>query len=265
MPPVTLRSSRSFLLPVLTILPILGTLGVLSAALGSFTPAEARGTPSRAPLPRLNWVERVENGTLYFQGGIPSLQTPLQDLNLLGILESSGAPERDPKALFLLASAKTCPGCGQDRAIYLQRLSGGKPVQFTHPGRIVDPKSGAVTLDSRAFYGRCLGGRGEVYVAFQKERIERRKKRARIENSVFIAEPTAELVREELLHKGFPSLSGVIQRVRQGSCWEVPSRHRPQSGPIVSLKVSPDDEEDDDDGVETPGEEGAKPASEVKP
>ena len=232
-------------------------------------PRASLGAPvvNRAPGPGLNWVDRVENSTVYFKAPspgaspLPSVVTPFQEIQALGILGPTPltlSTPVNPKEHYLLAAARTCPGCGTDRAVYLMKLTGGKPIQFTHPGRLVDPKTGAVTLDSRAFYGHCLTGAEDVYLAFQKERIDRKKRRVRIENSVFIARIESDFVHEELLHKGFPSLGAVIARVKTGSCWEVPGRHRQQSGPIVSLRVDQGDDSDDDvdeseSGVKKPG------------
>jgi len=149
-----------------------------------------------------------------------ALRLPLYEVRHLGNLN----PPEPGGQTHLLVAAKPCKDCPQDRGIFLVRLDGTKPLQFTYPGKILDPKTRATLMDSRAFYGKCLSGTtSDAYVVFQNERIDRRKS---LQSSVYIAEPGKEFVKERLIERRAPRLDATLKRVRTKLCHEVEGRSR---------------------------------------
>lgn len=169
-------------------------------------------------------VSHVEGTTVHFKVpegmSLPqSLTTSLHDLKHLGTLESpeGGSP-------YLLFSGRPCLSCPLDKSLYMLRPDGGKPVQFVYPGKVIDPKSGSLILESRAFFGKCLPSTNEdVYVVFQKERVDRRRY---LQSSVFVARMGKYRIHESLMERRLPKISATLKRVRQKQCREIEGRNR---------------------------------------
>ncbi len=170
--------------------------------------------------------DRIEGSTLILKAvpgqATPSpIQTELYDLRYLGTLRPpADAPTVPP---YFLLTAKPCKTCALDSGIYAVR-PGGRTEPFVHPGKIIDPSSRSVALESRAFFGRCLyQSKNDLYVVFQKERVDRR---AQMQPSVFVAEPGADHLQERLLERRLPRLQDTLKLVKAKQCQEIISRNR---------------------------------------
>jgi hypothetical protein len=148
----------------------------------------------------------------------PRLKTGLFDLSYIGSLQSNagGLP-------YFLIDAKPCESCQDERKIYVVRPNGAKPTSFVYPGKVFEPKSHALLLESRAFFGECLPRKGASYVVFQKEKIDRRRS---LQTSVFIAEAGKDYFDERLLERHLPSIATTLKLVKKKSCHEIPGRNR---------------------------------------
>lgn len=195
-------------------------------------------------------VERVEGQTLFFR--VPEGKTKpapqkvdLHDISPLGAIGKT-----------VVLAAKPCQNCSQEKAIYLLTPGKSKPQPYVFPGKILDPKTRAVLLESRGFFGKCLNRRGPVYVVYQKERVDRRKS---LQTSVFFAEPNANHpghLDETLLERHLPSLNETLRMVKLKTCREVPGSNRMMLSRPLDLKPrnSREQNEDDDSIDDTPKE-----------
>ena len=206
------------------------------------------------------FFDRAEGSVIYFQaasnGQTPKpLKTPYFDLKFLKILTPENPTTNNPYVIF---SAKPCENCQLETAIYIMRVNGGsaKPMQFVYPGRMIDPKNKQTLSDSRAFYGRCLSGKGfgngEGYVAFQQERIDRKSS---LQPSVFFAEVGNDFVHERLIEKSLPKLAGTLKLVKAKVCFEIPGHNRVMLNKPLDLTprrggAAEDDLEDEDEPKE---------------
>lgn len=202
-----------------------------------------------SPLPPSSQVDfdRIEGDTIYFKGEpatIPPepIKTSYTDLNYLGALRpEKGSP-------YFLFSGKPCSEtvskrCLEEQAIFSIRPNRDKPVQFTYPGKIVDPEKGQVVSESRAFFGKCLNRKSDQFVKFQREVIERKRRRARIQESVLIEEAAEDHFHETFLEGHKPSLTTTLKYVRSKQCKEIEGRNRQVSSLVIN--IHPDDEDDD--------------------
>jgi hypothetical protein len=202
--------------------------------------------------------DRLEGGeTVVFKsesGSPPKQFKPgWADLAYVGILNpGNGATP------YFLFSGRPCQNCPNDKALLLLRPPTGSSVpqltSFVYPGKLFEARSRALALDSRAFFGRCLPGRRDVYVAFQKERVDRRSK---LQNSVLVAEADGEHLQEQLIERNLPRIETTLKLVRSKSCREIEGRNR--VAPRIALGAAssklPTEEEVDDDAATD--EEGA--------
>jgi len=239
------QKGRSFglSLKALLLLSAIGTSG--ATALETILPS-AHGTISPPPQTKMNWdIDRIENSTIFFsspdQKSQERLKTSLHELKVLGKLTPQGG---NP---YFLLSARPCQSCLEDKAIYAVRPQTKKPYAFVHPGKILDPKTKSVLLDSRAFFGKCLAGKEEVYVVFQKEKVDRRRY---LQSSVLIAEVTNDSLVETLLERRLPSLQGVLRHVKSKSCREIEGRNRFMV--LKPLDLTPRSKATDEEEEETP-------------
>jgi hypothetical protein len=194
-------------------------------------------------------IDRVENNVIHFKAAEGAkapdpLTLQAHDLTPIGSLQpSAGNP------YFLLAGSP-CRDCVQDRSIYVIRPNatgkGATRTSFVYPGKIVDTKSGVVLVESRSFYGKCLTGKGDVYVAFQKERIPRKRRGISTQLSVFVAEAGPDRIYEKLHDRGLPRIEQTLRQVRAKSCFEISGRQR-ATKPLISLKPGASGADDDDD------------------
>jgi hypothetical protein len=189
-------------------------------------------------------LDKIEESTLFFKPEsdgrtVKPFNTELKSPQLLGIL-----PGKTPTGSTLVVA--------DDKSLYLFRLDGNKRVELVYPGRILDPKSGLIVLDSRAYFGKCTSEPEETYIAYQSELIEKRrnKKKVRLtEQSVFTATPTPSGFDEKLAEiRGAAKLAArervTLQKVKAKLCLEVPRRNRPISAKdAVSLRNKPESAE----------------------
>jgi hypothetical protein len=197
-------------------------------------------------------LDRVEEGTLYFKlrtpGSTPPsaslappnpLKSGLFELTSLGVLRP---PKGQP---FFLFTGKPCPTCMEEKAVYIIRPNPSeKPLAFVYPGKIIDPKTRGILLDSRSFYGRCLPHHGDIYVTFQKEKVDRRN---RLQASVLIAEAAQEHLTETLIERRLPQVKTALQYVKRKTCKEIPGRNRFMLAKPLDLHPKNVNDQDDDD------------------
>jgi hypothetical protein len=216
--------------------------------------ARAAGTAAPPPITDRPFFDRIEKSQIFFKTGaaVPKpivVKSDLFDLRYIGtIAPATGEP-------YFYFAAKPCENCNADVALHAVRPSQGKVASFVYPGRILEPRTKAVVLDSRAFLGRCLPGYGDVFVVFQKEKVG--KKRPHVAPSVYIAEAAPEFLREKLLEKGRPDLNRTLKLVRAKQCHEIDGKNRVSSS--ISLSGSDrhsgaSDASDADDDDDSPGD-----------
>jgi hypothetical protein len=209
--------------------------------------------------------DRFEYGMIYFKGPDPvppPLKTELQDVKYVGRLRPvSGDANPVPTFLFLAKEGEAEPAI---HALRPPTKDAARQVaSFVQPGKITDPRTGAVVLDSRGFVGHCLSRvRGDVYTVFQKERVDRR---SRLQSSVFVAQSGLEHLDEKLVESRLPSINETLRLVKLKSCREVEARNRtmplrPMSV-VIKRELTPEDDEDqpdkNDEKPEAPKAEGA--------
>ena len=235
------------------------------------TATAAESTPKTAPSSSPIAFDRFEGGMIHFLGGESGqppkpLKISYFDLKFLKVLTPEAPTTNNPYVLF---SAKPCESCQQETAIYIMRVSGGgKPMQFVYPGRIVDPKTRQTLTDSRAFYGHCLSGKGfgngDVYVAFQQDRVDRRSS---LQASVFIAEVGNDFVHERLIEKSLPKLANTLRLVKAKGCVEISGHNRVMLNKPLDLTprrggAAEDDLDDEDETKENQTTEELPPRQE---
>jgi hypothetical protein len=224
-------------------------------------------------------IDRVDGNTLYFksttQGDAPKplVLDMLSDIQAIGTLRpaAGGSP-------YHLIRARPCKDCKQDPAIFIVQPGNPKMARFVEPGRILDNKTRAIVMEARAFYGHCVSSRaGDVFVMFQKEKVDRRRQP---QQSVLVVEPTTETIEggklydhlhETLLERGLPSITRTLHFVKSKVCKEIDGRHRVMSSRPVEVNLKrqkAEDNEEGDDDAESPREnqsdrdyDGAVPAA----
>jgi hypothetical protein len=214
------------------------------------------------PWPKGIEFDRIDGSSVHFKApegtSTPKpLDTKLSDLKHLGTIESSdGSPP------YLLFSGRACQGCDLDRHVYAFRADGGKSTHFVYPGKVLDPKSGGVVLESRAFFGKCLSTMREAYVVFQRERVDRRG----MQSSVFVAEPAKDHMSERLIERRMPSVKTALQQVKRKQCTEIEGRKRLMHAKPLDLRprrnIEEDEDEDDEPLKENQTDEDLKSESE---
>ena len=202
------------------------TLLLLSALfLAVLTPphisANTEAPPAEAPTGPVPLVEKIEGNTLYFKNEngspvFPPLKTKLFDLNYFGALEPTGDDTRP----YVLISALPCEGCKDQKALYLLRADGSSFNKFIYPGEVRDNKTGGLLLKSRAFYGKCLPNKDDVYIVYQDEKIDRRRY---LQTSVYVAQMGPVRIEEKLITRtrDRPSLDRLLKRVKKKECFEI--------------------------------------------
>ncbi|OFZ55785.1 MAG: hypothetical protein A2428_18015 [Bdellovibrionales bacterium RIFOXYC1_FULL_54_43] len=212
-------------------------------------------------------VDRVEQGTVYFRA--PSgaetprpVKTDLHELRYLGALHDPGG-----STPYFLFTGRPCENCAQSSAVYALRPTTGALAHtltsFVYPGKVLEAKTRAVLLDSRAFFGRCLyREKSDVYVVFQKERVDRRRS---LQQSVFIAEPGPEHLDERLLERGLPRLQDTLKLVRAKQCRELDGRNRLMLRKPLDLTPRRGTDRDDDDEDDDPPPKENQTDSELSP
>ncbi|MGZ3689524.1 MAG: hypothetical protein ACXVBW_14575, partial [Bdellovibrionota bacterium] len=198
--------------------------------------------------PEATEFDRVEEGTVHFKttdGSPPpkALRTSLFELTFLGKLTSAGGY---PDFLF---AGRSCQNCMEDKSIFAMKPGSGHIQTFVFPGKILEPKTRAVVVEARAFYGRCLPKHGDVYVVFQREHIDRRRG---MQSSVFIAEGSTDNddhLKEQLIERHLPNIRNTVRLVKLKQCHEVEGRNRLMLSKPLDLhpRANVDNDDDDDD------------------
>ncbi len=195
-------------------------------------------------------LDRIEKNTLYFTSSTPSvlapspLKTGLQDVQFIGWVRAEGT-STVPHVLLAARSCSDCKLATDERSLYLLAASGGgafttgpavnSPLAMVFPGKILDPKTKDLLFISRAFIGKCLKSQpGEVYVSFQKEKLDRKPS---LQSGVFVAQPSATGIHEQLLERRLPSINDTLVRVRLKQCVEVMGRNRVMSSKALDLNL----------------------------
>jgi hypothetical protein len=238
---------------------------VIAAFFAFLSPIASQGgshAPARrlaeASLPAVDF-DRLEENIVFFKAPAgatapKSLKTELYDLKYLGVIRSSN--DQATASPYFLFIARPCKNCLQDTGIYAIRPTGGKPTAFVYPGKVYEPKSRALVLESRAFFGHCLSRQsGDQYIVFQKERVDRRKQ---LQSSVLIAEPGSDHMNERLIERHLPRLQDTVRLVKSKSCHEIDGRNRLMlTRPLdINARHSSDaDDDDDDDAKESQADE----------
>lgn len=208
-------------MPKLFVLAMLPTLFSLSASAAFDPHAPWTGEPD------------AEGSVLKFKvpegKSLPTaLNTRLFDMKYLGTLPAAAGSELP----YVMVAGKPCENCENQKAVYMMRVDGQKSSQFVYPGRILDPKTRALLYESRAFWGRCLP-KGEVgYIAFQKERVDRR---GGLPMSVFMAKPAAQFIEEKLIERRLPRVQDALHYVKQKQCFEIAGSNRMMMSKKVNI------------------------------
>lgn len=211
---------------------------IISMGLGSFSFAEEVARASiQSTATSLN-IDHIDGSKVFFKSISDApppapLETHLYDLVSLGKLQTHGETKALPYFLF---SGRTCQDCSTDKGIFALRPNGDRPASYTYPGRTIDPKTRQVVLESRAFFGRCLAGRGDVLIYFQLERVDRRRS---LQPSVFVAEAKPDHLEDFLFERRTPQLKNTLRQVKAGVCKEIPGETRQISHPSINIHVAP--------------------------
>ncbi len=176
--------------------------------------------------PHAPWTAEPEIQGTFLQfkvpdgSGLPStLNTRLFELKYLGTLP----PAQGAKLPYVVIVGRPCENCENQRGVYLMRVDGVKSSQFVYPGKILDPKTRALLYESRAFWGRCLPKGETGYIAFQKERVDRR---GGMPMSVFTAKPGAQFIDERLIERRLPRVQDALHYVKLKECFEISGSNR---------------------------------------
>ncbi len=209
---------------------------------------------------RAAWVfDKASGQTLSFKddksGKSENLKTEAPAPSFVSVLTD---PESGTGyALFEARSCRTCEAA--NTSLFLQRIDGkGKATSFVYPGRITDPKKGALVYSGRLFYGHCLPSVKAGIVTHQLESVDRRG----AQKSVLIAEPGPQYVYEVLLERKLPNVKTTLDLVKRKVCMEVPGRNRTVLRKPLDLspkKGLDDEEEDDEDKNDEKAPDGKTP------
>jgi hypothetical protein len=213
-----------------------------------------------APMPRIEKIslDRIEESTVFFKApeGTPApapLKTKIFDLSYIGQLTPQGGLP------YFLVSGKPCSDCMDDKTIYALRPNSEKPNSFVYPGKILDPKTRALLFESRAFFGKCMNSKGDVYMVFQRERVDRKHA---LQSSVYIAEAGRDSLLENLMERRMPSINATLKLVRKKTCQEISGRNRLMLSKPLDLNPRNHDEDveaDDRDDEESETDKASAP------
>jgi hypothetical protein len=200
---------------------------------------------------------RVEGSNLIFEAEtkLSPLKTGLEQLSFLGSFKGD-----DLNTWVIVSALSTLKDSGE-RAIFIMKADGRDRHEFVHPGRIVDPASGAKILESRAFFGKCRSDAAPGYFSYQIETVDKKRRGRRVrstEPSVLMVETQASGLKESL--KEIRSVATfrarekeTLRALKGGACTEVSGRNRVISRKMMSLTPKRDlGEPEEDEEEETP-------------
>ena len=197
-------------------------------------------------------VVRIQDGIIYFTAPSgekfpPPLKTKIHKGEYIGKLFP-----KDGKHPYLILSGFPCANCDGRKFLYVIRSDGSSYEKMLFPGKVRDARSNRLLHESRAFYGRCLAGRGDVYVSLQKEKIRRRKY---LQPATFIAEARGSLLEKETIvrwRRAQRLRRQVLRSVRRKDCQEIKgytrktmnikAQREQEASPSTPLPVSLDKE-----------------------
>ncbi len=182
-------------------------------------------------------IDHLEGSKVFFKAGTETAQvapydTQLFDLKPLGRL----LPREGDSLPYFLITGRPCLNCSLEKGLFVFRPNSGKPFAYAYPGRTIEPRTKKVVVESRAFFGQCIQGRGDVLVFFQLERVDRHHQ---MQASVLIAEADKDHLQETLLERRPPGLKKTLQLVKKKVCSEIPGESRMADSPKINLHVSP--------------------------
>jgi len=159
-------------------------------------------------------VTKIEDQTIHFSNELNSLDTKLHRIKVLGIAEQNS------KIPTILLEASPCKECENEKSIYFIKADGSKIAQYVYPGKIRNDRTKNLEYTSNAYFGECLKETEQIYVVFQKEKIDRRSK---LQSSVLVAKPNQHGIAEELIvnWRRRPAEYYVKNRVKKGKCQEI--------------------------------------------
>ncbi|MBI3535619.1 MAG: hypothetical protein HY072_09085 [Deltaproteobacteria bacterium] len=207
-------------------------------------------------------IDKIDGNVIYFKKPLNDNNTSSIKINLFEISFISFVNSSEIQKPLLLISAKPCANCLQDRSIYLINTEGTILSQFVYPGKIIDQKQNQVVYESRAFYGNCLSASnkhgnlkkffpavsenftGDIYLVFQKDKIDRRKRHAQ---SILMATPGKNYTYETLSERQPASIQTVLKKVKSKDCFEIEGRNRRMlTKAVLDLKKQEDQEDNED-------------------
>ena len=190
-------------------------------------------------------VEGIEGDTINIKtlnNGSRRLRTSLAEIKHLGILEANNVTPH------LLLIAKPCENCAHEKSIFMVRTDNGKTAgSFVYPGKVLDPKTRQVVLESRAFFGKCLTSNEDVYIVFQREKVDRRHA---MQPSVLVVRPGKDHIEEQLIERRLPQIRPTLRRVKANACQEIEGRNRYILSKALDLTPRKGNENDADEEEE---------------
>jgi hypothetical protein len=146
-------------------------------------------------------------------------QTTLYEVKVLTELRA------ERKAPYIVMVGRGCIDCDANNSIYVHSPSDG-PMQdeghqprYSYPGRLVSYLDGKTPVsETRLFMGACVAGINDALAWYVRERDDR----GTWQSSVVIVHVEADTLTEKLLSTNAPPVADALQRVRQGSCRELP-------------------------------------------
>ena len=208
--------------------------------------------------------DHVEGTTVFFKlpSGMPTpkpFKTGIFDLNYIDVLTPK---EGEPYFIF---SGKQCENCSDPKVLYSIRASGGTPLTFVYPGRILEPKSRAVLSDYRTFIGRCLPNKGDMLIYYEQEKLDRKR---HLQSSVLVVEAGPNFLQETLVERNIPRIKNTLALVKRKQCREISGINRLMSSKPLDIHphaevdngAGPEETDDKDTSSATPTPAPVNPA-----
>ncbi len=175
-------------------------------------------------------VRGIEEGKIFFTAPTGAaepapVKTSIANATFHGMMRTS-----DDSVPYLVLTGLPCAGCERQAAVYLIRGDGGVVERFVHPGQVTDARKGRLVYESSAYFGQCLRDKKPVYVAFQREKADRRRF---MQLSVLRVDIGTERLEEKLLVRRLPSESLAKAAVRKKICTRLPELKRKSADELL--------------------------------
>ena len=146
-------------------------------------------------------------------------QTTLYQVKVLTELRT------ERKVPYIVMVGRGCVNCDANNSIYVHSPSDG-PMQdeghqprYSYPGRLLSYLDGKTPVSEiRLFIGACMAGHNDALVWYVRERDDKGKWLS----SVLVVHVEGDKPVETLLKTNLPAIDSALQKVRQGSCREIP-------------------------------------------